>query len=372
MDRRLARNALSIALASLLLSVGVASAAPSGGGPKCNPHKTVCPVSSPTTTTTVAPTSTTSTSTTTTAPPADTTPPTASITSPTSGSAVTGSVAVSGASSDDRTVAGVDVSVDGGAWTAASGTTSWSRSVDTAAWPAGSAHSVAARAVDGSGNISVSATVSVQKAASSTGGGDPSVAPATQGTWVSPEGVTIEVTTAGAWTVRDIYRMLLENASTPGDFAQIAPTLTVKVQDQTSSSTVTSTSSSGGIYTGFDAYVYLKGVSSTFASQPDAQLAHEYGHVWTLYHQGMTQQGDWSSYLDFRWANAGGSVRLAGDSRLDSTYVWDKAEIIADDYRLLFGSSAAISERPAHLNSYIPVPSDVPGLRDFFLATWAG
>jgi Bacterial Ig domain len=376
MERRRAQLALSASLVSLLLSAGVAAAAPSGG-PRCNPRKTACTTTVSTTTTTAVPTTTTSTSTTTTttAPPADTTPPTAAIASPTQGATVTGGVTVSGSSSDNRSVARVDVSVDGGTWIAASGTSSWSRGVDTTGWAAGSTHSVAARAIDGAGNVSSTATVSLQEAAAPTSGGgtgDPSIAPATQGSWVSPEGVTVDVNTAGAWTIRDIYRMLLENSSAPGDFAQIAPTLTVKVQDQYSSWTAATGQRSGGAYTKYSATLYLKGVSSTFASVPDSQLAHEYGHVWTLYHLMMSRNGDWSSYLGARWTSADGSVRLANDSRLDSGYEWDKAEIIAEDYRLLFGSPAAQSQRPLHLNSYIPQPNDVAGLREFFLATWAG
>ena len=67
---------------------------------------------------------------------------------------------------------------------------------------------------------------------------------------------------------------------------------------------MTTAATSGGSYTSFKATIYLKGVNSTFASQPDAQIAHEYGHAWSLYHLYKDHNGDWSSYLDFRWANA--------------------------------------------------------------------
>jgi hypothetical protein len=36
----------------------------------------------------------------------------------------------------------------------------------------------------------------------------------------------------------------------------------------------------------------------------------------------------------------------------------------------LFGSSAAISERPTHLNTDIPDPRNVPGLQTFLGSTW--
>ena len=166
--------------------------------------------------------------------------------------------------------------------------------------------------------------------------------------------------------------MLLDNAAGPGDFAKVAPTLTVNVQDTYASSTGTSaTTSSTGTYVGFRATVYLKGVSSTFASQPDAQLAHEYGHAWTLYHLYMTRQGDWSTYLDSRWDSVDGSVKLSADSRLDGSYTWDRKEIMADDYRLLFGTATAVSQRNAHLNPEIADPRNQPGLKSFFLSGWA-
>ena len=201
--------------------------------------------------------------------------------------------------------------------------------------------------------------------------GDASVAPDTQGTWVSPEGVSIEVNTAGPFTIRRVYALLLENAAGPGDFARVAPSFRVRVQDTYASQVSMTARTSGGVYTSVSGTMWLKGVSSGFASQPDSTMAHEYGHVWTMYHLYMTQQGNWSAYLDYRWANADGSVRLSADSRLDSTYSWERGEVIGDDYRLLFGSPTAISQRPTHMNTAIPEPSEVPGLKAFFQSTWA-
>jgi hypothetical protein len=184
---------------------------------------------------------------------------------------------------------------------------------------------------------------------------------------VTPEGVTIDINTAGSWTTDQIYTMLKASAL---ELSTIGPHLTIKVQDTNGSACTASASTSGGVFTSFNAIIYLKGVNSTFATQPDAQLAHEYGHAWTLYHLYMTHNGDWSSYLNTRWANSTGTVKLATDSRLDSSYVWMRSEIIADDYRLLFGSSLAKSERAVHMNPDIPEPTDQPGLSDFFLNTW--
>jgi len=162
--------------------------------------------------------------------------------------------------------------------------------------------------------------------------------------------------------------MLLANAR---DLSLIGPSLTVDVQDTYASQTTASASQSGGVYSSYRATIYLKGVSSTFTTKPDAQLAHEYGHAWTRYYLFMRHNGDWSSYLSTRWSSTDGSVTLATDSRTGTSYSWDPAEIIADDYRLLFGSSAAISESPGSLNTTIVAPSAQTGLSSWFLNSWA-
>jgi hypothetical protein len=92
-------------------------------------------------------------------PKPDRTAPVVSIAAPASGASVSGVVAVSGSSADNTAVSSVAVSVDGGAWSTASGTASWSWSWSTSTLPTGT-HSVAARAVDTSGNAST-ATVTV-------------------------------------------------------------------------------------------------------------------------------------------------------------------------------------------------------------------
>jgi hypothetical protein len=304
------------------------------------------------------------------APAPDTSAPTVSISSPASGATVDGVITVAGSASDNVGVARVEVSVDGGAWAAANGTSSWSRSVDTSGWAAGSAHTIAARSIDTAGNVSSAATASVTKSADTPANGDYTVAPNTQGTWTSPEGTYIEVNTAGPFTIRGIYKLLLENATTPGDFSRVAPTLKVRVQDTYASQATTSVAKSGTTYTNFGATIYLKGVNSSFASQPDASLSHEYGHVWTQFHRYLDQQGDWSSYLNMRWVTSDGSQVLAGDSRLDGSYSWDRSEIIADDYRLLFGSPTAVAQR-THLNASLVDPRSQAGLRDFFLRVWS-
>ena len=58
-------------------------------------------------------------------------PPTVSITNPSDGATITGTIIVSGTAHDDNAVQLVEISIDGGAWQVASGTTSWTFSLDT-------------------------------------------------------------------------------------------------------------------------------------------------------------------------------------------------------------------------------------------------
>lgn len=179
--------------------------------------------------------------------------------------------------------------------------------------------------------------------------------------WVSPEGVTIVIDSAGDWTVERIYQMLLQNAL---DLDLIGPTLTIKVQDKDLSSTTAGVASGPGGYYDFSATMHLKGVDSSFADKPDAILAHEYGHAWSLYHLYLTQQGHWSAWLEFRG--------IAGDPRLDTTYPWTKMEMIAEDYRLLFSTPTALAQWPGQMNSDISDAREVPGLADFLQNVWGG
>lgn len=175
--------------------------------------------------------------------------------------------------------------------------------------------------------------------------------------WRCPEGALIKIDSAGPWTLDALHRMLVEN----GLDSVVGPHLTVKVQDKYASQAATAAGESGGVYTSFNATMYLKGINSGFSNQPDAVVGHEYGHVWSLYHLYLSQNGKWDAYLDFR--------ELTGHLKLDTSYEWSRAEIIAEDYRLIFGSTAAIAQRPQHMNQEIPDPRKAE-LRDFLRDEW--
>jgi hypothetical protein len=59
---------------------------------------------------------------------------------------------------------------------------------------------------------------------------------------------------------------------------------------------------------------------------------------------------------------------LEGDTRVGSSYSWSSRELIAEDYRQLFGSPNARSG--GQINTAIPPAADVPGLADFLANTF--
>jgi hypothetical protein len=256
------------------------------------------------------------------------------------------------------------VSVDGSAWLPASGTSTWTWSWATTSVADGT-HTITARATDASGNTSTALrSVTVTNAAPTppppppTQPTDPNP-PTTQGSWVSPEGLTINVDTAGPWTIAQIYGFVKANAL---DLGVVGPTLTINVQDTYTGQTQTSATYYLGKYSNVKSTMWLQGVNANFESTPETVIAHEYGHAWSNYWYYVAHQGSWAGYLTARWTTPDGSVSLATDSRTGTTYSWTVREIIADDYRLLFGTAAAIAGRPGHLNSQIPDPRNVSGL----------
>jgi hypothetical protein len=286
-------------------------------------------------------------------PSPDTTPPSVSISAPADSSTVSGIVSVTGSSSDNVGVSTVQVSVDGGGYQTAQGTTNWSDSVDTTTLTNGP-HTFTARATDTSGNVSTtSETVTVQN----------SVAPPPGVTdqLVTPEGVTIQIYSGvTGWTAQQVYDLLKPNAY---QLSLIGPHYTIKVQTQYVSSTTTGVSGDAASgYSNFQATTYLSAkAGSNFMLIPDAIIAHEYGAAWSLYHLYMTEDGNWNRYLQARG--------ILGDARLDTNYMWNRGEILAEDYRLLFGTDSAQNEM-AQMNYQLPDARQVAGLGNFLSSSW--
>ncbi len=81
--------------------------------------------------------------------------PMVSITTPANGSTITGTVNLTGSATDTLGIASVQVSIDGGSYANASGTTSWTFSVNTTALSNGT-HSFSAKVTDPSGRTATS------------------------------------------------------------------------------------------------------------------------------------------------------------------------------------------------------------------------
>ena len=320
-------------------------------------------------------------------PVKDVAAPVVAISDPSAGSIVTPTTPVAGTSSDNVAVAKVEISVDSGGFQPAIGTSAWTFTPRSGSLSNGN-HTLTAKATDTSGLTSASSvaiTVSADSnpspapSPSATPSPSPSATPTTSPSptpsqapsptqtpdsplhLVTPEGVTIDVdANVTGWTASQVYDILKANAI---QLSLVGPHLTIDVQTQYPTSIATSAGTSGGVYKYFNAIIYLDTRSTaTFPSRPDFAIANEYGKAWALYHLYLTQQNHWTPWLSERG--------LLGDSRLESSVTWSKAEMIADDYRMLFGTQAAISQAN-YINPNIPDPRNVPGLRDWLLNTWA-
>lgn len=152
-----------------------------------------------------------------------------------------------------------------------------------------------------------------------------------------------------------VYATLVAGSLVGGEAAAV----TIRLDYGTSSVTATSVGQSGGTYTGYAAVSYV--TWGAWLDTAEQTLFHEYGHAWSLYYAFMVQQDDTlSAYVQARG--------LTGDSRLDSSYMWNRREMIAEDYRQLFGTAAA--QAAAQMNTDIPPAVAVPGLRDFLATTF--
>lgn len=86
-------------------------------------------------------------------------------------------------------------------------------------------------------------------------------------------------------------------------------------------------------------------------------IFHEYGHAWSMYHAYVTQQDPHLlGYLDARGIDP-------DDERIGTSHAWSVREMIAEDYRQLFGSPKA--QASPQENQDIPAATDVPGLLEY-------
>jgi hypothetical protein len=124
-------------------------------------------------------------------------------------------------------------------------------------------------------------------------------------------------------------------------------------------SAATSIAASNGTYTSVTTAIYISW--SAWLLERDAATFHEYGHAWSLYNAYVVQQdGSFASYLAARG--------LTGDSRVGTSYQWSPGEMIAEDYRQLFGTPAG--QARAQANPDIPPAAAIAGLRTFLAETF--
>ena len=115
---------------------------------------------------------------------------------------------------------------------------------------------------------------------------------------------------------------------------------------------------SNGVYSDFHA---TSDVTWAGWLRGDGELFHEYGHAWSSYYARMVQaDSSLRAYLQARG--------LYGDSRVGTTYPWSADEMIAEDYRQLFGTTSAKAD--TQMNTAIPPAKDVPGLASFLSSTF--
>ena len=168
-------------------------------------------------------------------------------------------------------------------------------------------------------------------------------------TYTSPEGLSVK-------SYNDVVdaKRIYEALKVGSLFGDEMPHTTIRFDYRPSNFCDISTVSSNGVYGNYQANCYVAYIS--WLNLGDNSLFHEYGHAWSLYHAYVVQQdGDLTSYLHARG--------LAGDPRIGRSSSWSPREMIAEDYRQLFGTPNAAAG--SQDNGEIPRASEVPGLREF-------
>lgn len=142
-------------------------------------------------------------------------------------------------------------------------------------------------------------------------------------------------------------------------FGDEAAHTTMRFAYGTTSTCTTGVAWVDGAYDDFHAWCHVSYAS--WLDEGDRTLFHEFGHAWGYYHAYMAQQDPGiASYLEARG--------LLGDDRLGTSHAWNRHEILAEDYRQLFGSPNA--RQGGQMNRDIPSASAVPGLEDFLSTTF--
>jgi mannan endo-1,4-beta-mannosidase len=212
----------------------------------------------------------------------DTTAPTVSISSPSNGGTVSGTVTVSGTATDNMGLSKVEVALNGGIWRVATGTSSWSYSWDSTAWINGT-NTIIAKATDTQNNSSTSQiTVTVNNGAV---------------TSTSYEISASKSQDDGYWFIYIIHLTNKTSASLTGDYKIrffLAPEGTITMQgfyDNSTTYNSTVTASAIATYGGGQSYFDVDLGTRTFA--PGAYIGYQ-GDI-GLSGAGFISSNDWSS-----------------------------------------------------------------------------
>lgn len=152
-----------------------------------------------------------------------------------------------------------------------------------------------------------------------------------------------------AVTAQEVYARLMTGKL----IGKEAPFITIRFDLVQSGYTSSSALQRNGVYEEYHAtsnITWIRWLSG------EGELFHEYGHAWSRYYAYMVHADP--AMTDYQKIRG-----VYGDSRLNTSYEWSVDEMIAEDYRQLFGSSNAGTD--SQLNRSIPLAKDVPGLKEY-------
>jgi len=152
-----------------------------------------------------------------------------------------------------------------------------------------------------------------------------------------------------AVSAKEVHDRLMSGAQVGAEAGYV----TIRFDFAQAGQTYSSSIKRNGVYTDFRA---TSDVTWDGWLRGDGELFHEYGHAWSRYYATMVQADPaLTAYLEARG--------LSGDTRVGSAYPWMPGELIAEDYRQLFGTPTAQAD--TQMNRDIPTATEVPGLRSF-------
>jgi hypothetical protein len=151
-------------------------------------------------------------------------------------------------------------------------------------------------------------------------------------------------------SAHELYDVLMRGSLVGAEASHVV----IRLDLASNSVTSASVADTDGVYTKYNAQSDISW--SSWLDAGEETLFHEYGHAWSLYYAYLAQQDPTlAGYLEVRG--------LAGDTRVGSSYEWSPREMIAEDYRQLFGTATARSGD--QMNRSIPPAAQVAGLADY-------